>query len=273
MLSETELDQIADLVGQGPYEGYPALDRRLYLDTPGLDTTGPAFVVPDGPWQVGDHPNRRGPGPDLMDPEVPSEAHPRVAPELSQRWQQDGLTLDQYGRPIHPDWRELLGDRRIGLPTGVGFFFRYGPNATVDPVVYRRRPGADPVELLLIKRRRGGKWAMPGGFADRADRTAEDTARREAAEETGLDRIGGQAETIVYHRSAGPLVTLHAWMENTVVLIHGDPQYLADTDLKPGDDAVDAGWFTRAQMEQLDMFDVHIRHLDKALELLRRQAD
>ncbi|HEV2634941.1 MAG TPA: NUDIX domain-containing protein [Actinocrinis sp.] len=267
MLTAADLDQIAKLVGQGTFEGYPAPQDRLYLDTPGLVTDGPALIVPDGPWQVADHPNRRGVDPDLVDPQVPSEEHPRIAAELSQRWLDDGFTLDQYGRPVHPDWRQLLADPRIGMPTGTGFFYRYGPNATVDPVVYRRR-GTEPLELLLIKRRRGGKWALPGGFADRVDHSAEDTARREAGEETGLTKIGGQAETIVYHRSTGQLVTLNAWMENTVVLIHGDQEYLADTEPVAGDDAVDVAWRTRAGMAELDMFDVHIRHIDKALQLI-----
>jgi ADP-ribose pyrophosphatase YjhB (NUDIX family) len=270
MLSAEDLDQIAKLVGQGTFEGYPAPDQRLYLDTPGLRTDGPALVVPDGPWHVADHPNRRTAGPDHTDPEVPSAGHPLVAADLSQRWLDDGIGLDQYGRPVHPDWRQLLGDRRIGLPTGVGFFFRYGPNATVDPVVYRRR-GAGPLEILVIKRRRGGKWALPGGFADRIDRTPEDTARREAGEETGLDRIGGRAEVIVNHRSTGQLVTLNAWMENTVVLIHGDQEYLADTEPVAGDDAVDVKWSTRTGMVDLDMFDVHIRHIDKALQIIAPQ--
>jgi ADP-ribose pyrophosphatase YjhB (NUDIX family) len=269
VLSNAELDQIAQLVAQGPYEGYPALDQRLHLDTVGLQLNGSTLTVPDGPWYVSDHPNRRGPSAEQMDPEVPSNEHLTVAPDLSKRWSADGLTLDQFGRPIHPDWQQLLADPRIGLPTGVGFFYRYGPNATVDPVVHRQR-GTGPIEILLIKRRRGGRWALPGGFADRSDLTAENTARREAAEETGLDQIGGKAETIVYHRSTGPIVTLHAWMENTVVLIHGDQQYLSDTEPVAGDDAIDVGWFTRVQMAQLDMFDVHTDHIDTAMQLLQQ---
>lgn len=267
MLTTEELDQIAKLVGQGTFEGYPAPEQRLYLDSPGLRTDGPALVVPDGPWHVTDHPNRRGVAETDLDAEVPGDGHPLIPAELSRRWTEDGFALDQYGRPIHPDWRQLLADPRIGLPTGVGFFFRYGPNATVDPVVYRRR-GERPLEILVIKRRRGGRWALPGGFADRVDRTPEDTARREAGEETGLERIGGRAEVIVNHRSTGQLVTLNAWMENTVVLIHGDQEYLADAEPVAGDDAIDVKWSTRADMAQLDMFDVHVRHIDRALQLL-----
>ena len=269
MLSKAELDQIAHLVAQSTIEGYPTLDERLRLDSAGLLTTGPTLTVPDGPWHVSGHPNRHSAGAHEVDPEVPSEGHPTIAPDLSQRWSAEGFTLDQLGRPIHPDWQQLLADPRIGLPTGVGFFYRYGPNATVDPIIHRRRGAASPLEVLLIKRRRGGKWALPGGFADRSDNTPQDTARREAGEETGLDAIGGEAEIIVRHRSTGPIVTLHAWMENTVVLIHGDQEYLADTEPVAGDDAIDVGWYTREQMVQLEMFDVHINHIDTAMKLLQ----
>jgi 8-oxo-dGTP pyrophosphatase MutT (NUDIX family) len=266
MLSSADLDQIAGLVGQGPAPGYPALDRRLYLETPGLREDGPVLVVPDGPWHVTGHPNRAGvPAADL-DPEVP-DSGAAIEPALADRWRADGLTLDQHDRPVHPDWRRLLADPRIGLPTGVGFFYRYGPNATVDPFIYRRR-GAAPVEVLLIKRLRGGRWALPGGFADRTDRSAEDTARREAGEETGLDAIGGTAETLLYNRSVGTIATLHAWTENTVVLIHGDQDYLNDTEPVPGDDAVDARWCSPEQIADLDLFDVHAGHIDAALRRL-----
>lgn len=267
MLSAADLDQIASLVGQGTFEGYPPPDRRLYIDTPGLRSDGPHLFVPDGPWLVADHPNRHGIAAADLDAEVPDGNGGTMPGALSERWARDGLLLDQHGRPVHPDWRQLLADPRIGMPTGVGYFYRYGPNATVDPVIHRRR-GTQPPEILLIKRRRGGRWALPGGFADRADDTPEDTARREAAEETGLDRIGGRAQTIAHHRSTGQLVTLNAWMENTVVLIHGDQDYLADTEPVAGDDAIDVAWCTRADMARRDMFDVHIRHIDAALRLI-----
>jgi 8-oxo-dGTP diphosphatase len=60
---------------------------------------------------------------------------------------------------------------------------------TVDCVVF----GLDEAELkvLLIQRALPpfeGQWALPGGFV-RLDETLEEAARRELAEETGLDRV------------------------------------------------------------------------------------
>lgn len=44
-------------------------------------------------------------------------------------------------------------------------------------------------EIILIKRKNDpykGLWAIPGGIMDEEDKSIEDTARREAQEETGL---------------------------------------------------------------------------------------
>lgn len=271
-LSTAELDWIADAVGGERAEGYPAAGDRLRLTSPGLRVEGTDLYVPDGPWHVRDHPNRRTAEPDDLDPEVPTADRSNLQPDLVARWRAEGLAVDQHGRPVHPHWRQLLADPRIGLPTGVGYFWRYGPNATVDPVIYRRR-GRGPVQILLIRRRVGGRWALPGGFRDRADATAEDAARREAAEETGLVAIGGRAEIIAQTRSINPIVTLHAWPENTLVLIHGDQQYLADTAPAPGDDAVDALWASPTDLDGLQLFDLHRQHISTALEHITRAGD
>lgn len=266
-LSAAELDWIADAVHSERAEGYPPPSERLRLTSPGLRADGALLVVPDGPWHVHDHPNRRTASPDDLDSEVPAPGREQLHPDLTARWSSEGLAMDQHGRPIHPHWRQLLADPRIGLPTGVGYFYRYGPNTTVDPVVYRRR-GTGPLEILLIRRRSGGKWALPGGFRDRTDTSSEDTARRETAEEAGLTGIGGHAEVIAHTRSIGPMATLHAWTENTVVLLHGDQQYLADTALVAGDDAVDACWSTPAAIECLPLYDRHRQHISAALDRL-----
>src|SRR6266540_1923578 len=190
-LSTSEIDRIAGVMQQGPYEEYPSLENRLFLGATGLQVTDGTLFVPEGPWHVSDHMNRHDKSSEVLDPEVPGAGQLKVDQDLSDRWRNEGLLLDQYGRPIHPYWEQLLADERIGLPTGTGFFGRYGSNATVDPVVYRKAHEHDDPELLLIKRLKGGRWALPGGFIDRGDASPAAAARREAAEETHLEAIGG----------------------------------------------------------------------------------
>jgi len=70
------------------------------------------------------------------------------------------------------------------------FSYEYArPALTVDCVVF----GLDDEDLkvLLIKRDLKpfqGKWALPGGFVQ-VDETIDDAARRELAEETGLEKV------------------------------------------------------------------------------------
>lgn len=268
-LSAPEMNRIAEIIQTGPYDEYPAQENRLFLGAAGLKLVGNTLFVPEGPWHICGHSNRQDKPIELLDPEVPSPEHAQVDPDLSERWRQAGFLLDQHGRAIHPDWQQLLADKRIGLPTGLGFFWRGGPNPTVDGAVYRYLPNNEP-ELLLIKRARGGRWALPGGFIDRDDVSAEGAARREISEETHLESIGGTEEIILHKRPVGLCDTLHAWTENTVVLIHGNQEYLFDTEPVAGDDAAEVGWFKRQDIDRLEIFDAHPQYIDLTFSHLTR---
>ena len=262
-LPAEELDRIAAAIAR-PALGYPALHDRLFLDTPGLHVADSVLHVPDGPWHVTGHPNRVGAPAALLDPEEPGG---HADPALTAQWRAAGLTVDQYGHLAHPDWRSLLGDPRIGLPTGLGFFWRRRSNATAD--AYVERPGRRGPEVLLIQRLRGRKWALPGGFIDRADGSAEAAALRELAEETRLRIPGVRTETVLTRRPVRPSATLHAWTGNTVVRVEGDPAYLAEAMPVAGDDAIDAAWVTVREALALDLFDVHAEYIAALAEVAR----
>ena len=117
------------------------------------------------------------------------------------------MRVDQAGRPVHPWINEIISDE-LGVFTGKGFFWYWGPNKTVDPIVFRH--DLDQPHVMLIVREDTHDLALPGGFHDDGETYAEGAAR-EAREETLID-IGNIAARFVY---SGPLAdrraTANAW--------------------------------------------------------------
>jgi 8-oxo-dGTP diphosphatase len=137
------------------------------------------------------------------------------------------------------------------------------PALTVDAVVF----GFDGGSLKILLIRRGiepflGTWALPGGFVRMAE-SLEEAARRELAEESGLDSI---------------------WLEQLATYggIDRDPRgrvvsvaYLALVALvqhrpSAATDAVDAAWFAIDDLPDL-AFD-HERIIDDGLKRLRAKV-
>lgn len=152
-----------------------------------------------------------------------------------------GLGIDRYGRPLHP-WRDRLGE----LPEGKGFFYEYGPNYTVDPIVIS---SGDTPKILLIRRGDNGCWALPGGFIDGSEHALE-AGRRETLEETHID-LGDIQPKYIY---SGPVddnrATLHAWPETTALLWRVERCDGPTAD----DDAAEASWVPLSKLRQLDGF-------------------
>lgn len=262
-LSSSHLDDIARRLAAMQLPGYPPCHERLFMHMPGLRLEERILIVPEGPWHITNHPNRQGVDPALLDP----EAAEQVSAERRAAWQTKGLAIDHLGRPIHPYWRQLLRDSRIGLPTGIGMFYRYGPNPIVDSVVYRWK-GKTP-EFLLIRQKTSGKWGLPGGFIDAADTSVEAAARRELREESGLDGLEGQGEILWHGLPLRSRDTLNAWTEITVFLFHPDQYDSSGSELVAGDDADRARWVSQSTAASLDLLDTHMAYLALALPRLR----
>lgn len=152
------------------------------------------------------------------------------------------------------------------------FCYKYPhPAVTTDCVIF----GFDGTELNVLLVRRGiepykGRWAMPGGFLN-PDESAEDGARRELMEETGL----GISAPEYGEKSDCPYIEqFHAYSapdrdpRERVITI----AYLALVkiqDVEGGDDAADARWFPVSQVPPL-AFD-HDAMLRDALTRLRER--
>ncbi|MDO9556310.1 MAG: NUDIX hydrolase [Coriobacteriia bacterium] len=111
------------------------------------------------------------------------------------------------------------------------------PALTADAVVLRGVAGAR--EVLLIRRcfdPFAGCWALPGGFLDEWE-LAEDAARRELAEETGVVWSGPLSLVGVFgKRDRDP----RGWTVSAVYLADlGE----SDVVVRAGDDAGEARWF------------------------------
>lgn len=240
--TEESLEALQYQLSTNHYPGYPAarlVMRALYLkSTP----QGELLNLPDGPWE-------------MNSADLPTE------PE-QEEFRQQGLVLDTKGRPVHPWINHMLFDRNIGVITGKGFYWKWGPNFTADPIVTRDTERGK--EILLIQRGDTGRWALPGGFVDQEENPF-DTALRETLEETGLD-ISSAAETgrAIYD---GPLadlrVTANAWPHTYA--FHFDVTGLDLAKPEGQDDAVDASWILLDDLPNV-LFGSHALLIKKAME-------
>lgn len=210
------------------FKGYP--EKRLHI--PNINYLDPNITLPDGPWQTNNVSDRPG---EVVLP----------TPEEIEKFTELGLEIDDFGRPLHPNLKEMIGNSAIGVVTGKGFFRNWGPNYTADLVVVtkEKRP-----RMLMIERSDGGGWAFVGGFVD-ANETSLEAGVREVGEEAGetIENAvrqaleNGELPELIH---SGPVpgeyrrTTAHAWTSTDAHLIRiNEP-----VEVVAGDDAKDAGW-------------------------------
>ena len=134
------------------------------------------------------------------------------------------------------------------------------PSVTTDCVIF----GFDGTKLRVLLVQRGiepykGRWAFPGGFM-KMDESAEEGALRELQEETGLEG----AYIRQFHTFTAPQRDPR---ERVITIAYY--ALVRMQEVKGGDDAAEARWFTLDEVPQL-AFD-HDRILRKAEQALRQQ--
>ncbi len=134
------------------------------------------------------------------------------------------------------------------------------PAVTADCVIF----GYDGEQLRVLLIERGaepykGCWALPGGFMN-IDESAEQCARRELEEETGLTDI----EVVQFHTASA---VERDPRERVITVAHY--ALVLMTEAVAGDDASNAQWFTFDKLPTL-AFD-HAEILPLAIEHLRHR--
>lgn len=134
---------------------------------------------------------------------------------------------------------------------------------TVDCVVFGF--GESELKALLIQRALEpfrGRWALPGGFV-RVEETIDDSARRELAEETGLQNVFLEQLYTFGAVDRDP-------RERIVSVAHYALVKLSDHKAKAATDAANTEWFSISKLPKL-AFD-HGRILEMALARLRSKV-
>jgi 8-oxo-dGTP diphosphatase len=141
------------------------------------------------------------------------------------------------------------------------FCYKYPhPAVTADCVIF----GFDGVAIKVLLIQRGiepfkGKWAFPGGFMN-MDETAEECAKRELEEETGLNNASVEQFYCFSDVNRDP-------RERVITIAHYALVKLSD--VRGGDDAASARWFAMDEIPSL-AFD-HDRILRMAINVLKER--
>ena len=141
------------------------------------------------------------------------------------------------------------------------FCYKYPhPSVTADCVIF----GFDGVCIKVLLIQRGiepfkGKWAFPGGFM-KIDETAEECAKRELEEETGLKNAAVEQFYTFSDVNRDP-------RERVITVAHYALVRLSE--VKGGDDAASARWFAMDEVPSL-AFD-HDRILRIAVNRLKER--
>ena len=274
------VEELAAGRSKPPERDYPPLANRLCIppDHWAKMIQNNWIEIPDDPrWHITNHPNRNKPS-ELIDPIATAE-NP-LSDDHIQQWEALGLRHDTAGRPLHPRAEQLLTTHGVGMFTGPGFHYRYGPQRVGNLGIRRERNGTVEYAVTLVHRS-CDVWGMPGGYANTGE-TVQDAAFREGFEEAGIQRtlLGDLMIRELFSPPKGfRRDTLHAWAEEwfTFAASRDNPE-LQEVDLEVHDiaEVLEAAWMTVAAIENESNFMGTHRHMimehEQYLRSLRNRA-
>lgn len=263
-----------------PERAYPPISDRLYLPPTAWHemVQSGEITIPEGPWHISDHPNRqKQSSQNLLDP-IATEESPMPAEHIA-RWRNLGLMVDSAGRPLHPRAAQLLTTRGVGMFTGPGFHYRYGPQRMGNLGLRRERNGVVEYAMSAV-RRSTLKWGMPGGYAE-AGETVDAAAFREGYEEVGIEiEALGTLSTraaILSPPKGFKRDTLHAWGEEWFTFVRSlDNPALDGTELVVHDEneVLEVAWVSlgdiRLSLQDKSSYDIMGTH---AKMILKNEAE
>src|SRR6185369_2000050 len=144
---------------------------------------------------------------------------------------------------------------------------KWGPNYAADPIITCIRGGS--VEMLAVKRRDNGQWAIPGGMVDKGEEISA-TLTRELLEETGVELDMGRGCLIYQGYVDDPRNTDHAWMETTAKHLSLDAESARRLALKAGSDARAVRWLPLTPEHARNLYASHGALVRAALLQLSR---
>jgi ADP-ribose pyrophosphatase len=169
------------------------------------------------------------------------------------------ILVDERGRPLNPHG-----------PTGLegrGLLGKWGPNFAADPIVTRINDDGK-LEMIVVKRKDTGEWAIPGGMVDRGERLTA-TLQRELGEETSINLDFKQADPVYQGYVDDPRNTDNSWMETDAYHLHLPSGIKIE--LNAGDDAAAVRWMELTEENVKTLYANHSNFVLRAVDLWQKK--